>query len=122
VDPGVSVAGQEGDLFLALETAIERQDDTVTSVLEVLLNAGSDINKRGVLDITPLHIAAACGSFTVVQFLLDRGADPLAMDSEYVPGYPLAYVNKRKNPRVTALLTEAMKRQCDMAADTAPPT
>jgi len=127
----VDVNYQDDEGMSPLKSAIQHEhDDTVMGrehslsidIVSLLLDAGADINARGILDVTPLHTAAAIGSVELVQFLLDNGADSLAMDSEYVPGYPVSYANKRNSPNVVALLKKHMDQQRAAAADTTPQT
>jgi len=51
-------------------------------MIRFLLDIGADVNERkGREQWTPLHVAAHNGvSLFVVQLLLERGADPKAMD------------------------------------------
>jgi ankyrin repeat protein len=65
------------------------------SVIELLLNYGSDVNAKDSIGITPLHWAAAYNLESVVELLLDRGAE-------------VAEVNVRDNGRVTPLHDAAM--------------
>ncbi|NOX74211.1 MAG: ankyrin repeat domain-containing protein [Alphaproteobacteria bacterium] len=127
----VDVNYQDDEGMSPLKSAIQHEhDDTVMGrehslsidIVSLLLDAGADINARGTLDETPLHTAAAIGSLELVQFLLERGADPLAMDSEYVQGYPLDYAQRRKDPRIVTLLEKHMDQQRKAATDAAPQT
>lgn len=44
--------------------------------LAILIEAGADVNRRGVNDWTPLHHAAIRDDRRAMQILLDAGADP----------------------------------------------
>jgi hypothetical protein len=57
----------------ALPEAVRRGDLTLASEL---LRAGADPNARDPLGYPPLCVAAALGQPQMVEFLLDRGADP----------------------------------------------
>jgi ankyrin repeat protein len=48
-------------------------------VLSVLLDAGVDVNHSDASGITALHRAAQRGDPSLVETLLDRGADPVAI-------------------------------------------
>jgi ankyrin repeat protein len=48
----------------------------VPAVVAALLDAGADINQRGLNDCTPLQWAAGTGDAAMVELLLARGADP----------------------------------------------
>ncbi|XP_017695385.1 PREDICTED: protein phosphatase 1 regulatory subunit 16A, partial [Lepidothrix coronata] len=56
-------------------------DDSVP-VVSVLLDAGADVNSRDTELWTPLHAAATCGHLRLVQLLIQRGADLLAVNSD----------------------------------------
>lgn len=118
LDQGADVNYQDDEGFSPLKSALQREgDDAIRGldpspaipIITLLLDAGADINARGSLDGTPLHTAAGFGvSLELMQFLLDRGANPLAQDSDYGFNTPLGYVNKRKQPELAALLEKHM--------------
>ncbi|NWS09674.1 PP16A phosphatase, partial [Pachyramphus minor] len=56
--------------------------DDSGSVVSVLLDAGADVNSRDTELWTPLHAAATCGHLRLVQLLIQRGADLLAVNSD----------------------------------------
>ncbi|NXG20623.1 PP16A phosphatase, partial [Grallaria varia] len=56
--------------------------DDCVSVVSVLLDAGADANSRDTELWTPLHAAATCGHLHLVQLLVQRGADLLAVNSD----------------------------------------
>ncbi|NXG01398.1 PP16A phosphatase, partial [Sakesphorus luctuosus] len=56
--------------------------DDCGSVVSVLLDAGADVNSRDTELWTPLHAAATCGHLHLVQLLIQRGADLLAVNSD----------------------------------------
>ena len=61
-----------------LHSAAQNSDSP--SVIAALLDAGADIEARGLRGMTPLHMAAHWGAPAVVAALLDAGADPMALD------------------------------------------
>ncbi|NXX11326.1 PP16A phosphatase, partial [Podargus strigoides] len=56
--------------------------DDFGDVVTVLLDAGADVNARDGELWTPLHAAATCGHLCLVQLLIQRGADLLAVNSD----------------------------------------
>lgn len=75
----------------AYETNIDKQMITAllsgkVEDLESALNNGADVNKPTSKYVTPLHVAAAKGSLSLVQVLLKRHADVEALDNDgYTP-------------------------------------
>lgn len=47
-------------------------------VLRALIDAGADVNRRGLNDWTALHFAAAADDPVAVEILIEAGADPTA--------------------------------------------
>ena len=61
-------------------------DDGGFDLLEALLVAGANINTKGSHGSTALHVAAMHGKNDAVLFLLDKGADPHAVNvKEHTP-------------------------------------
>lgn len=57
-----------------------------THVIEILLSHLADVNARGGVGVTPLHLAASRGNAEVIQLLLGRGALPIVrMDDGTTP-------------------------------------
>ena len=117
LDQGVDANYNDDEGFSPLKSVLQREYDSknrewgqsdAVEIIDMLLAAGADINAKGTLDVTALHNAAAWGSAKMVRHLLDRGANPDAMDRDFVPGNPLSYVNKRKHPEIAALLESHM--------------
>ncbi len=87
-----AVAPPRDTRSLSLERAPERTGSTAadtretplnkaillgdTQAVETLLDAGAEIDARGVDGKTPLIVAAENGDETMVRYLIDRGADP----------------------------------------------
>ena len=66
------------DGFPTLFAAIDRQAPGQLEVLATLLDAGADVQQRGVNDYTALHYAASRDAADAVRLLLAHGADPAA--------------------------------------------
>ena len=64
--------------FPALIAAVSTDRPDKHELVEILLKAGADIQRRGVNDYTPLHYAAARDDARLVKLLLDHGADSAA--------------------------------------------
>jgi ankyrin repeat protein len=93
---------------------------TVIQGLEVLIDAGADVNQKGGLFAeTPLHTTARLNWLPVVKFLVDKGADLQAKDNRGL--IPLDYATGKADtqslgdfnvvgelPEMAALLTELM--------------
>ena len=62
-------------LFLAVEGGHRE-------VVQILIDAGADIEARTSTGLTPLHYACGLGELAVVKVLLEAGADVCATDSE----------------------------------------
>uniref|UniRef100_A0A8C8AQ12 Protein phosphatase 1 regulatory subunit 16A n=1 Tax=Otus sunia TaxID=257818 RepID=A0A8C8AQ12_9STRI len=68
----------EDGLTALHQCCIDDDGDVVT----VLLEAGADVNARDSELWTPLHAAATCGHLRLVQLLIQRGANLLAVNSD----------------------------------------
>jgi len=68
----------------ALRMAVELAD---TNIVRQLLEHGVDVNATTKGNITPLMIATGLGNLSLVQTLLNAGADPLIRDDQYRTAY-----------------------------------
>ncbi|KAF1948343.1 hypothetical protein CC80DRAFT_431758, partial [Byssothecium circinans] len=79
--------------------------DGTTAIMQALIDADADVNKRGGEYGTPLQAAADCGKVENVQLLLDHGAlvntEPIGMY-----GYPLQAVCETGDVATVRLLLE----------------
>ncbi len=107
LDQGCEVNYQDDEGYSPLQSAIERDEDSL-NIIERLVQAGADINAKGTLNLTPLHAAAVHGSPEVLQYLLDLGADPFAWDTDYTPSQPIDFANQ--NPDNAAVLRDHMDK------------
>lgn len=48
--------------------------------MEILVNAGADLNARDITGMTPLHVSAMLGRQEEAEWLLEHGADPMLAD------------------------------------------
>ena len=72
---GVSLHLDDAEGYPVLHSAMERDKPDRFKVMQLLIDAGADINARGINDYTPAHKAAAWGDFEALQFMVDAGAD-----------------------------------------------
>ncbi len=72
---GAPVGFRDDEGFTVLHSAIDREKPDRTRVMSMLLEAGADINARGVNDWTPAHHAAARNDVEALKLLVEAGAD-----------------------------------------------
>ena len=58
-----------------LHSVIEREKPDRYELLELILNAGADVNLKGSNDWTPAHLAAVNNDVKVLEILIQHGAD-----------------------------------------------
>jgi protein phosphatase 1 regulatory subunit 16A len=56
--------------------------DDSEEMMQVLIEYGGDANATDTEKWTPLHAAATCGHLHLVKFLIDSGADLLAVNAD----------------------------------------
>lgn len=77
--------------------------------IDLLVEAGADINLTSSLGESVLHTAAMWSSPTVIRHLLSLGADPMVFDDEYEPRQPIYYAKFFKRWEAHKVLEEAME-------------
>ena len=75
--PEVDLNHQDNRNFTALHDAVEEKH---ADVVEVLIDAGADIETKNVDGRSPLHLASVSGPLTTVKMLVEAGADVRATD------------------------------------------
>lgn len=78
-------------------------------LLDLMIDAGADINLTCTLGESVLHTAAMWSSPTVIRHLLRLGADPMLFDDEYIPRQPVYYAKVFKRWDAHDVLVKAMK-------------
>ncbi|XP_027132873.1 ankyrin repeat and SOCS box protein 3 isoform X2 [Larimichthys crocea] len=81
--------------------------------LEILVNAGADVNTQAADLATPLLIASQEGHQTCVDFLLDHGADPNVACSQDWPQLPIHAAAEFGHISVLRRLIAVTDRTCD---------
>ena len=61
--------------YTPLLSALERERPEKYEILQLLIDSGAPINKKGVNDWTPLHMAAAREDIEALKLLIKNGAD-----------------------------------------------
>lgn len=76
----INAVNSDGDN--ALHWAVHAGD---LETARLLIEAGIEVNQRGDLGRTPLHLACISGNREIVLLLVRNGADLYAQDEGYVP-------------------------------------
>ena len=82
-------------------------------IVELLINAGADVNAKGAGGITALMRAATEGQVEIVATLLDAGADVLEVGVDGATAQTLA--ERNGHTEVAELLREALQQELDDA-------
>ena len=61
--------------YTPLLSALERERPEKYEILQLLIDSGAPLNKKGVNDWTPLHMAAAREDIEALKLLIKNGAD-----------------------------------------------
>ena len=77
--PDVDVNHEENDSFTALHFAVQEGHH---DVVEVLIDAGADIEAKSSEGCAPLHYACGDGKLAIVKLLVKAGADVCATDDQ----------------------------------------
>ncbi|GIY50328.1 ANK_REP_REGION domain-containing protein [Caerostris extrusa] len=85
----VSSYGDSG-LYLAVYGLSSKTSDF--KILDILLSAGCDINCQNDNGFTVLHLAGSKGNFSLVNYLLEKGADPTIASTDSVLPYDMAVI------------------------------
>lgn len=71
----VDLRFQDGEGYTVLHSALDRKGPERYELLEVLLNAGAEVNAKGINDWTPAHMAAVREDVDALRQLMKYGAD-----------------------------------------------
>ncbi|KAJ9585380.1 hypothetical protein L9F63_002840, partial [Diploptera punctata] len=104
---GADITSQtkDGDspLYLAVYRATKTPRAFDPACINVLHNAGCDINMPKFHGYTPLHLAARAGNTSLVRWLLAHGADPDSLSNGNKK--PVDIANANGHRKVVSLLT-----------------
>ena len=75
--PEVDLNQQGSNNFTALQVAVKRKH---ADMVQVLIDAGADIDTKDDVGCSPLHLASRSGELTTVKMLVKAGADVRATD------------------------------------------
>ena len=71
--------------FVSERTWEDPEPGQPSSIVQLLLKHGADLNARSIYGLTPLHAAALYGMVNVVRVLLEHGANVGVEDNEVLP-------------------------------------
>ena len=127
--PEVDLNHQKISNYTALHVAVSRKH---ADVVQVLIDAGADIETRGALGSSPLHLASDLGELATVKMLVEAGADVRATDDKgatclmfaayhghtdtvrYLVGFPEVDLNHQGKMNRTALLLAVHQRHAEV--------
>lgn len=76
LDSGADPNYEDHAGFPSIIAALSSEREDRKDIIDLLLRYGADINQRGINDWTPLHWAAANDNARLIEYLLEKGADP----------------------------------------------
>ena len=111
LDDGASPDFDAADGFPALVAVVLSDRDDSSALLALLLEAGADVERRGLNDWTPLHAAASRDDAAAIELLLGWGADLSARTSIDDHATPLEEARRLGMARAAAVLEAATPRR-----------
>lgn len=75
LDQQVDLNFRDDEGYTPLHAALERTHDDRQVILGMLLKAGAPVNRKGINDYTPCHLAAAQDDVASLRLLVGHGAD-----------------------------------------------
>jgi ankyrin repeat protein len=101
---GVDLTFRDDEGYTPLLAAIERARPDRIEVLGRLLAAGAPVNKKGINDWTPAHMAAARDDVEVLKVLVAAGADLTIRTDIDACATPLEEAKRLRNAKAVAYL------------------
>jgi ankyrin repeat protein len=102
--------------FPSLFAAVDRQAPGHVEVVRLLLEAGADVQQRGINDYTALHYAATRDDAFVVELLLQHGADLTARTRIDHLATPLEEAERHGHARGAAAIRDWLARAAPTGA------
>lgn len=103
----------EADIDVIHKQSPGELTQVTVQLIDLLIEAGADINLSCTLGESILHTAAMWSSPTVIRHLLSLGADPMIFDDEYEPRQPIYYAKFFKRWEAHTVLEEAMRSRSE---------
>lgn len=75
IEKGVDLSPEKAGGFPPLMECLDDLAPNGHQILEILIEAGADLNQRGINGWTPLHLAAIRDDETAMRILLEAGSD-----------------------------------------------
>ena len=101
---GVDLTFRDGEGYTPLLAAIESRRPNRIELLGRLLAAGAPVNKKGINDWTPAHMAAARDDVEVLKVLVAAGADLTIRTDIDQCATPLEEAKSLRNAKAVAYL------------------
>jgi ankyrin repeat protein len=95
-----------------LRPEIRGDVESVLANLKLLIDAGADVNMRDCCGETALCVAISHGSVEVVEFLLDKGAAIVDIDSNGSNVVDYVAANAASDPAMVQLVKERYREMC----------
>ena len=104
IEQGCEVDNPQYDGFTPLVTAIQQNKK---ECVKLLLNAGADRNRTITKDFRPVHFAAGCPNWQVMQMLLEKGDVDVNVQADVKRKTALHLAYEAKNTTIVKILIEA---------------
>ena len=92
--PEVDVNQSNDRSYTSLHLAVSRKHYQMfqkhSAVMQVLIDAGADVEAKDDMGCSPLHFACEAGKLEIVQMLVEAGADVCVVDGNGIPGLLIA--------------------------------
>ena len=115
VELGADLNQGEETGFPSIIAALATDREDRYEIVELLLDAGADVQQRGVNDYTPLHYAATRNDLKGMRLLLARGADPAARTRVDERTTPLQEAERLGHREAAEILERSLRSAPGMA-------